>query len=301
MAFAASGRDVLVPLLLVAAVAALLIAAAICRQQALAWVRPVRTPGADTAPPDAPPGTVGGWVTAADGTRLRTWFVPGGGVEPRPAVVLLHGLLANRDAMLPRAAVLARHGIAVLVLELRAHGASGGDYTMLGAREVEDVGAALADLRRRPEVDPGRVGLFGHSLGAVTALRAAAVRPEVRAVVAESPFVSVEDIAPTVIRGLSGRRPIPSAGAVLRMMDWLTGSAPSRVRADDAVRTIHRPVLVIHGDADDVAPVGGGRLLAGLAPAGEVFVIAGGDHVNPMAADPQGYERRVVEFLDAAL
>jgi hypothetical protein len=32
-----------------------------------------------------------------------------------------------------------------------------------------------------------------------------------------------------------------------------------------------------------------------------VFVIAGGDHVNPMAADPQGYERRVVEFLDAAL
>ena len=124
----------------------------VCRGKRCASVQPARTPGPERSA-GAPEGTEGGWLTASDGTRLRYWFVPAAG-GPRPTVVLIHGLLANRDTMLPRAVILARHGFAALVLELRAHGASGGAYTTLGQRETEDVSAALAYLATRAEVEP---------------------------------------------------------------------------------------------------------------------------------------------------
>ena len=272
----------------------------VCRSQALAWVQPARTPGVEGVPPGAPAGTEGGWLTAPDGTRLRYWFVPAPG-GPRPAVVLIHGLLANRDTMLPRAAILARNGFAALVLELRAHGASGGVYSTLGQRETEDVTVGLAYLATRAEVDRSRVAVLGHSLGAVVALRAAAAESDIRAVVAESAFISVEAIAPAVIRGLSGRRPIPFTGAVLWMMDWLTGSTPSAVRADDATRGLRVPVLFVHGALDSVAPLHGGRELAGLTGGADLFVIERAGHADLLEIDGEGYERHVTAFLLAAL
>lgn len=302
--FGLASRDTLVigaSLLALVLLAAVALAGWRCLAQALAWVQPVRTPGADTPPADAPPSTAGGWLTVSDGVRLRYWFVPGAGTGPRPAVVLLHGLQANRDSMLPRAAVLARHGFAALVLELRGHGASGGDYTTLGDREVDDVSAALTYLTTRPDVDAGRVAMLGHSLGAIIALRTAAARPGIRAVIAESAFVSVAAVAPAVIRALSGRAPVPSAGAVLWTMDKLTSSAPSGVRADDATRALRRPVLFVHGALDELAPLGGARQLAGLAATAELFVIEAAGHADLVESDPAGYEGRVTSFLAEAL
>lgn len=267
-----------------------------CRSQALAWVQPPRAAGVD----DASPPTEGGWLTTTDGTRLRYWFVPGEGEGPRPAAVLVHGLAANRDAMLARGEMLARHGISAISVELRAHGASGGEFTTLGDRETGDVGPALAYLTARADVDPSRLALVGHSLGAVVALRAAAERPEVRAVVAESVFVSVRTIAPVAVRVITGRPPIPSLGAVLWTMDRLTGASPSTVGVEDAVRSLGCPVLFVHGDRDPMAPVAGARALAAQAHDGALFVVEGAAHsdVPEVAAD---YAERVIGFLRGAL
>jgi pimeloyl-ACP methyl ester carboxylesterase len=302
--YGVASRDVLIfgaSLLALVLLVAMALAGWRCRAQALAWVQPVRTAGADTPPADTPPSTTGGWLTGSGDIRLRYWFVPGAGPGPRPAVVLLHGLQANRDSMLPRAAVLARHGFAALALELRGHGASGGDYTTLGDREVDDVSAALAYLTTRQDVDAGRVALLGHSLGAIIALRTAAARPGIRAVVAESAFVSVAAVAPAVIRALSGRAPMPSAKAVLWTMDRLTRSAPSGVRADDATRTLRLPVLFVHGARDALAPLDGARQLAGVAAAADLFVIDAAGHADLVESDPTGYEDRVTGFLARAL
>ncbi|MGD9905022.1 MAG: alpha/beta hydrolase [Vicinamibacterales bacterium] len=291
--------------MVVLTLALLVVAAAVgvgwrCRTQALAWVQPPRTAGADAPPATAPPGTSGGWLTATDGTRLRYWFVPGGGAPPHPAVVLLHGLTANRDAMLPRAAVLARHGISSLALELRGHGASGGDYTTLGEREPGDVAPALAWLTARADVDRNRLALLGHSLGAIVALRAAAAQPAIGAVVAESAFVSIAAIAPAVITGLSGRRPMPSAGVVLWTMDRITGAAPSRVRVDDVVPTLDQPLLFVHGSLDPLAPADGATRLAGLARNGTLALLPGAAHADLLERDPAGYQRAVTAFLGRA-
>lgn len=292
----------MVGLAVLAAVAATAAAAWRCRSQALAWVQPPRLIGAGDAPPAlAPPGTEGGRLTTADGIALRYWFVPGVGAGPRPAVVLLHGLGANRDAMLPRAAVLARHGLTSLVVELRAHGASGGTFTTLGVREPDDVSTAVGWLRARPDVASGRVALLGHSLGAVVALRAAAALPGVRAVVAESAFPGVAAIAPAVVAGLTGRRPFPSTAAVLWTMDWLTGAAVSRVRVDDVVPTLQRPVLLVHGARDPIAPIEAARALTGSGGPVTLVVLPTAAHVDLLERGGLDYERAVSRFLSGVL
>jgi predicted acyl esterase len=108
-------------------------------------------------------------VPMGDGVSLATTFytpdgpAPGGGW---PAVLALHGLGGNRASMNEIAEqFLVPHGYAVLTVDARAHGESGGVSTLVGRRERADYAATLSWLRLRPGVSDSRVGALGFSLG----------------------------------------------------------------------------------------------------------------------------------------
>jgi uncharacterized protein len=107
-------------------------------------------------------------IASGSGATLRGWFVPG-----RPgagAVVLMHGVHANRLAMLRRARLFNAEGFAVLLFDFQAHGESTGTRITFGHREGQDAAAAIAYMRARL---PGeRVGAIGSSLGGAAALLA---------------------------------------------------------------------------------------------------------------------------------
>jgi predicted acyl esterase len=79
---------------------------------------------------------------------------------------MLHGFGGERSTMNAAAeAHLAPYGYAVLTVDARGHGASGGQSSLVGPREVADYAAALAWLRARPGVSDQKIGAFGVSLG----------------------------------------------------------------------------------------------------------------------------------------
>src|SRR5262245_43752172 len=86
------------------------------------------------------------WLSA-DGLRLRAWIRRGD--AGRAAVVVAHGRGDTLESYLEVGDRLGRRGHGVLLLDLRSHGASQGRYTTLGAREREDVRAAMRLLRER--------------------------------------------------------------------------------------------------------------------------------------------------------
>jgi dienelactone hydrolase len=135
-------------------------------------------------------GVVG--LAGADAGQLRTRTVVGGvpleTVAPAGAtaagVVVAHGFAGSIALMRGFADTLARRGITVVLLDFAGHGASTRpfDRAVLDA----DLQVAVAHLRSLPGIDPARVALLGHSMGAGAVLRRAAADPRIAATVAIS-------------------------------------------------------------------------------------------------------------------
>jgi pimeloyl-ACP methyl ester carboxylesterase len=124
-------------------------------------------------------------LTTTDQLTLACWYLPS---HNRAAILVLHGEGGNRQTMLPHVALLAQHRYGVLSCDRRGHGASMGAQRSWGWLDSADVGPMLAYLQQRPDVDPGRIGVFGFSIGSQIALRAAAQYPIIHAVVADGPI-----------------------------------------------------------------------------------------------------------------
>ena len=90
--------------------------------------------------------------------------------SPVPGAVLCHGFGANHGAMESSARIMAKQGVATLIFDFRGHGASEG---VVDGKMVEDIVEAWRFLSLFPEVDKNRIGLIGHSFGAMSAIMAA--------------------------------------------------------------------------------------------------------------------------------
>jgi alpha-beta hydrolase superfamily lysophospholipase len=267
------------------------------RAQALAWIHPARYL------PDTTPRGVYEDVelTTSDGLRLAAWFIPGIPTgEKAPTMILVHGLTAHRAAMLDRAEILNRHGYAVLAFDLRNHGESDGDITTLGYLEVNEVRAAFDYLLTRTDVEPQRIGILGHSLGAVIAIRTAAQIPEIALVVSESGFISLQENTGEIIPALTGQAAAPLVGW---FVDRESGVPISEVNTLlDAPKIAPRPMLFVHGESDNVVNVSNSRrLFEAAGEPKELFTIPNGGHADFIQADPAGYEARLIAFLEAHL
>ena len=108
-------------------------------------------------------------LTMGDGVTLAsTLYTPDGAAPPagRPAVLVLHGLGGTRhDVKEIAESHLLPSGYAVLAIDARGHGESGGQSSLGSTREVADSAAAIAWLRARPGIDDARIGAIGFSLG----------------------------------------------------------------------------------------------------------------------------------------
>jgi pimeloyl-ACP methyl ester carboxylesterase len=127
----------------------------------------------------------------------------------------------------------------------------------------------------------------------------AAPRPRIVAVVADSVPPEVELPVANRLRG-PGRRFMAA-----RLFDGVTATIGIDPRATEPSRIIGLvegvPVMMIHGEADEVVPVADGRRLAALAgPSVDHWVVPGAGHSAAHATAGQDYERRVTDFLRMA-
>jgi fermentation-respiration switch protein FrsA (DUF1100 family) len=237
----------------------------------------------------------------SDGLELKGWFVPS--PYSRAAVILGHGFTRSRQEMLDIAVMLNRNCYNVLLFDWRAHGESAGSRTTFGYEEVKDLAAALNYVANRPEVDPEHIGVLGKSLGGVIAIRGAAALPQLKAVVSDSPFPSLQD---TIEVSMQRHGPLgawPLRNVALFLGTKTMGVDPDLVRPiDDIGKISPRPVLIMHGGRDELVPAdSGARLYAAAAEPKFLWYVPDAAHVQLSERYPQQYEARVAGFFDAAL
>ncbi|MFI5231714.1 MAG: alpha/beta hydrolase family protein [Gemmatimonadales bacterium] len=286
--------------------------------------------GARSAPPDysAPPGApytaeevkiaaIGGFTLG--GTLTKPKNISG----RLPAVVTITGSgQQDRDEYSPSvggvrlyrqlADTLSRRGIVVLRMDDRGLGASGGDPTLATSADfANDIRSAVRYLRSRPDIDPDRIALVGHSEGGMIAPMIAATDPRIHAIVSfAGPAVRGYDILLAQNKYAIDHTPSLSQSTRDSLMHVArTMLAPGRQTVPwlkffigydpvPALRQVKVPALVVQGATDSQIPVAQADLYAKAIRAGgnrdvTVRIFPATDHLflEDSTGDPTGYSK----------
>ena len=224
------------------------------------------------------------FMRTEDGVRIHGWFIPGAEpadrrrdsrapARPRVTLLLFHGNAENIGSSLDLARLARSAGYSLMLVDYRGYGESAGQPSESGL--YGDGRAALAYLRSRRDVESGRIVVWGRSIGSAVAVEVAADASEagrnraaeatpLAGVILESPFTSIPELL-----GDGGHR-------VLLVLSFF---GTYRFDSTTRIGRVAAPVLVIHGTADDIAPIRLGRRLFERVPGRRQFVpIEGGGH-----------------------
>ena len=192
-----------------------------------------------------------------DGEQIIVWHVPPR--EGRPVVLYFHGNGGALRYRVDRFKALSTLGDGLVALSYRGYGGSTGRPSEDGL--IEDAKAAYDFATGRYPAD--RIVLWGESLGTGVAIAIAAERPVARLVL-EAPFLSAVDVA-------AGAYPFVP-------VRWLM---KDQFRSDRRIANVSVPVLVLHGERDNVVPIASGERLFSLIKGPKRFLrIPGGSHEN---------------------
>jgi len=213
-----------------------------------------------------------------DGERLHGWWIPG---RPSPSaghLLFFHGNAGNVGGRVLHAELLSAAGFDVLLFDYRGYGRSSGRAGETGT--YRDARAARSELLRQPGVDASRVFYLGESLGGAIALALALEFPPA-GLVLQSTFTSVRDAA-RVHYPVIPRRVVPDAYPSLRLIPELRA-----------------PLLVLHGDRDELVPFLHGEALFKAAPAPKRFeVFAGAGHNDLVSQAGPAYAQLIATWAD---
>ena len=246
---------------------------------------PADWPARSISVPTDTGGVVNGWMAT--------------GQAGQGTVLLLHGVHADRLAMLARARWLHQRGFSVLLIDLPAHGESSGARISFGMAEGAGVRAAMAYLRR--SVPGEKIGVIGASLGGAAMLLAQAT-PQADAVVLESVFPSIAQAVDNRVRLRLGPLADVVTPLLVQQLPWRLQLQPAQLRPIDHIAQLGAPVLVAGGTQDQHTTAAETQQLFAAAQAPKtLWMVEGAGHVDLYRYAPQAYEAQVLGFLSRYL
>jgi len=197
-------------------------------------------------------------VPGPGNARLRGWFLTAAPApEQGPAALVMHGWGGSALDMAPLAAPLREAGVHTLLLDARGHGRSDGCAITSMPHFAEDVAAGLSWLRAHPLVDPARIVLVGHSVGAGACLLAAHRDPGVAGVVSLSCMAEPRAVMTRLLSGAHLPRAV--RWLALRYVEHAIGMRFATFAPLTLLPTLTMPVLLIHGGPPSHRPRRGPR------------------------------------------
>lgn len=220
------------------------------------------------------------WFYAADDVELHGWWIRH--PKAQGTVLYCHGNTGNIAQQIGIFRYLQRLKINLFAFDYRGYGRSSGRPSEKGL--FRDVRAAYDHLVGPLGQDPGKIILFGHSLGGAVAIDCALDRP-VAGLVVQSTFTHLRAMA----RAFFPQIPL----------HWI---ARNQFRSIDKVGKLTMPKLFIHGAEDGTAPVALGReLYERAAEPKEWYVVPHAGHNDIHRHGGFQYYWRLVKFRKRCL
>lgn len=220
-------------------------------------------------------------IIPCDGVRLLGRLYRPREESVYPAVAVCHGYPGDTKNM-DLAEELALNGVVVLIFYYMGAWGSGGEYRLTNL--VPSTAAAVKYLRDLNWVDPKRVGLVSHSMGAVPLTECMSVDPSLKTGVLMAPASDIkswseepylENIVPVFLKMAEGKL----AGWTEERLREDVKVAASELNPIETVRKVHAPLMVVLGINDNVTtPSDIRRLYEAANEPKKLVEIEGADH-----------------------
>lgn len=239
-------------------------------------------------------------ITSSDGLKLAGWFVPS---QNGAVIIMQHGYKSTRKELLNEAEMMYRHGYGILLTTVRGHDHSDGEMITFGMNEVNDLDAWYQYLITRTDVDPDKIGILGNSFGGMLAIQYAAQNENIKALVANCAFSSLNDTVSTSVEYFTDLPAFPFAPLIVFWAERETGFKTEDIDATKWIAQISpRPVFLMQGGADVVISADSGqRLYDAAGEPKELWFDPDLGHVKFDTERAEEFEKRVAEFFDQYL
>ena len=218
------------------------------------------------------------YFTTADNARLNGWFIP----HPQAGATLIwfHGNAGNIADRVDNIKLLhAKTRVSIFIFDYRGYGRSPGRSSE--ATTYLDGEAAMNFVRSQLSVGSKNLVIFGRSLGAAVAAEMA-TRYDSRAVILESPLISIREMAKVIL-------PVLPIGPLLS----------AKFDVIDKVGKITVPLLVLHGDQDEIIPFEHGqKVFAAAREPKQFYRISGAGHNDTFITGGNRYYECLRSFIE---
>lgn len=208
---------------------------------------------------------------------LSSWWLEAES-QSTTSVVILHGWGANKSIMLPLAKPFVAAGVNVLLLDAHNHGDSEKRGTSSMPKFAEDLDSAISWLKANRPDQSQTVYVMGHSVGAAATLLNAATHPQADGYIAIASFAHPKLM---MQRQLGKLNRLPGlVWLINEYVQWVIGHRFEKIAPVTSIQKISKPVLCVHGTADQVIPLGDHQMLCQAANSkqAQCLEIPGADH-----------------------
>ncbi|MBE9043913.1 alpha/beta hydrolase [Pleurocapsales cyanobacterium LEGE 10410] len=215
--------------------------------------------------------------------KIHGWWIPSSSVAA-PTLLYFHGNGSNNGDLTEIAAIFHSLEVSILLIDYRGYGKSSPTFPN-EARVYEDAIAAWTYLTAELRLKPQNIFVYGHSLGGAVAIELASQHPEMAGLIVEGTFTSIKDLA-----DLDGWLQIfPLSWILTQHFDSIT-----------KIKSLQTPVLIFHGNADEIIPVSMAQELFAIAPEPkQLVIIPEANHNNLHLVGGQQYFWSLQQFIKA--
>ena len=240
-------------------------------------------------------------ITSFDGTVLKGQWIKT--ENAKASIIVVHGYKGHYAG--DYGMVLNEYkksGYNILMFRHRAHGESGGKYITFGAKEHKDL-LAVIDYHNKTY---GEIPIFlsGHSMGASTVLYASNkdLPKNVKAICADCGFTSPYEIVTKVVcETLHFNAKFLMWGANC-WCKLLAGFDMKAFNTEEILKTAKRPILFIHGEADDFVPCEMSiRGYNACTSEKELLIVKGAGHGTSYIVEPEKVTKTFADFFEKHL
>lgn len=214
--------------------------------------------------------------------KIHGWWIPTSD-SSAPVLLYFHGNGSNNGDLVDIAAMFHQLGLSVLLIDYRGYGKSSPTFPN-ETRVYQDAIAAWDYLTGDRNIDPQNIFVYGHSLGGAIAIDLAIKHPQMAGLITEGTFTSIRDMA--------------ALDKFFRVfpLDWIINQHFNSITK---IKSLKVPLLIIHGNRDELIPMSMAEQLYANAPQSKQLVtIAEANHNNLPQVGGSEYFSNLKQFIE---